>query len=54
MGSYEAVRKYNAYMPGIISITDSPLVPLDLKRLAFQVLDSQITRLRKRMKPIGS
>lgn len=54
MGSYEAVRKYNAYILGIHQYYRfATCISLDLKRLAFQVLDSQITRLRKRMKPIA-
>lgn len=53
-GSYEAVRKYNAYILGIHQYYRfATCISLDLKRLSFSVLDSQITRLRKRMKPIA-
>lgn len=53
-GSYEAVRRYNAYILGIHQYYRfATCISLDLKRLSFHVLDSQITRLRKRIKTIA-
>lgn len=53
-GSYEAVRRYNAYVMGIHQYYSfATCISLDLKRLSFQVLDSQITRLRTRLKRIA-
>lgn len=53
-GSYEAVRRYNAYVLGIHQYYRfATCISLDLKRLSFHVLDSQKTRLRKRIKPIA-
>lgn len=53
-GSYEAIRRYNAYVLGVHQYYKfATCISLDLKRLSFQVLDSQIIRLRERIKRIA-
>ena len=52
--SYDAVRRYNAYVLGIHQyFRFATCVSLDLGRLSFHILESQITRLRKRIKTIA-
>lgn len=52
--SYYAVRKYNAYVLGIHQYYRfATCVSLDLGRLSFPILQSQIIRLRQRMKPVA-
>lgn len=54
MAEYEAVNRYNAYVMGIHNYYRfATCVALDLKRLSFYVLKSQIVRLRQRIKPIA-
>jgi group II intron reverse transcriptase/maturase len=51
---YEAVSRYNAYVLGIHRYYRfATCIALDLKRLSFHVLKSQVTRLKERIKPIA-
>ena len=51
---YEAVSKYNAYVLGVHNYYRfATCITLDLKRLSYHVLKSQVARLRERIKPIA-